>query len=70
MGWKSPKERKDDGKPHIACRTCRLFYLKELPSRDGGCGNNSPYCGHPHAAGSAGHATRESAVCDCWELKP
>lgn len=53
-----------------ACRTCRLFYLKEVPSRIGAADSTSPYCGHPHAAGEMGHATRDGAVCDRWELKP
>ena len=70
MGWKSPAERKGDGKAHVACHTCRFFFLKDLPSRDGGASNSSPYCGHPHAGGEYGHPTRASAVSNRWELAP
>ena len=73
MGWKSPTERKADAALALSgkrCETCKSQYLKEIPSREGGGPNYSPYCGHPHAAGEFGHATRESAVCDRWELKP
>jgi len=69
MGWKSPKERKGDGKPHVACNTCKYLWLKEIPNRDGACPNYSPYCGHPQASGEFGHTTREAAICDHWSLK-
>lgn len=73
MGWMSPAQRKAGAfsdEARLTCAKCKYFWLKEIPSRDGGCPNFSPYCGHPHAAGERGHATRESAVCDRWEMKP
>lgn len=71
MGWKSPAELRAAGTdvaPGV-CSNCNRFWLKEIPNRDGGCSNTSPYCGHPHAAGEFGHATRQSARCDRWEGK-
>lgn len=74
MGWKSPSELKAN--PELVpagrrCNTCKHHYLKEIPNRDGGASPNySPYCGHPHAYGEFGHATRASAVCDKWEWMP
>lgn len=70
MGWKSPKERKALGlaDSHV-CAYCHFFWLKEIPNRDGGCSNYSPYCAHPQAAGEYGYATRETAFCDKWERK-
>lgn len=74
MGWKSPTERKAN--PELAlsgkrCDTCKHYDLKEIPNRDGGASPNySPYCRHPHAYGEFGHATRATAVCDKWEMKP
>jgi hypothetical protein len=73
MGWMSPAQRKASAAPgelRLTCSGCKHFYLKEIPNRDGGVGNCSPYCGHPDAAGRMGHATRESALCDRWEMKP
>lgn len=73
MGWKAPSERTSSERALSGrrCDTCKHHYLKEIPNRDGGASPNcSPYCGHPHAYGEFGHATRESAVCDKWEWKP
>lgn len=70
MGWKSPAQLRHAEVPPGLCRTCNYFYLKEIPNRDGGCCNSSPYCGHPMSPGKAGHATRESARCDRWGRKP
>lgn len=71
MGWKSPTERKAAGVIDIkVCANCRHYWSKEIPNRDGGCANYSPYCGHTWAAGEQGHATRDTASCDKWELKP
>lgn len=72
MGWLSPSQRSasDRALSGRRCDTCKSHFLKEIPNRDGGCPNYSPYCGHPHAGGEYGHATRESACCDRWELKP
>lgn len=70
MGYKSPAERKAEGitDTHVCCN-CKSHYVKEIPSRDGGCPNYSSYCGHPHAYGEFGHATRATGSCDKWERK-
>lgn len=72
MGWLSPAARKaaNATDPRLTCAKCKHFYLKEIPNRDGGVPGASPYCGHPSAGGTVGHATRESALCDRWEMKP
>lgn len=72
MGWKSPSERTlQERTGPKRCATCKHHYLKEIPNRDGGAAPNySPYCGHPHAYGEFGHATRATAICDKWEWKP
>lgn len=70
MGWQSPAERKALGAaaPDGVCINCKHHYLKEIPNRDGGAASNySTYCGHPHAAGEFGHATRDTAHCDRYE---
>lgn len=69
MGWKSAAQVRAGG-GHRTCDGCKYHWLKESPNRDGGAsGNYSPYCGHPHAAGEKGHATRQGACCDRWEMK-
>jgi len=74
MGWISPTARKAAGKNDTkVCINCNWVWQKEIPNRDGGCGNYSTYCGHPAAGGHdhvGGHATRDTASCDKWERKP
>lgn len=70
MGWKSPAQAKAEG-GRTFCENCKFHWLKESPNRDGGAsGNYSSYCGHPRAAGDKGHATRQGARCNHWEMKP
>jgi hypothetical protein len=71
MGWQSPSERKAARKiDRKVCCNCRLFFLKETPNREGGCsGNYLSYCGHPLASGKVGHATRDTASCNHWDMK-
>lgn len=69
MGWKSPAQIKAlVTVPEARCSGCRYFHLKRIEKGDGSV-SFSPYCRHPQAGGNDGHATRETALCNCWERK-
>ena len=68
MGWK-PRAQilADGGDLSRCCGTCNSRRLKRVPRKDGGV-DFSSICVHFDAGGIYGHATRESATCNHWEL--
>ena len=70
MGWKSRAQiLADGGDLSRCCGACTSRWLKRVQRKDGGV-DFSSMCGHRDAGGIYGHATRESATCNRWELRP
>lgn len=68
MGWK-PRAQilADGGDITRRCERCRFRWLDRKRTHDERV-DFASVCGHPDAAGDHGHATRESATCNHWEL--
>lgn len=70
MGWKPRAQILTDGGDLTrCCSNCNWRYLLRVNRRDGGIDFRSN-CNHREAGGSDGHATRESATCSRWEIRP
>ena len=67
MGWK-PRAQilADGGDITRRCERCRFRWLDRIFVTERVA--FASVCGHPDAAGDHGHATRESATCNHWEL--
>ena len=57
----------DGGDLTRRCERCRFRWLDRKRTHDERV-DFASVCGHPDAAGDHGHATRESATCNHWEL--